>query len=200
MQYTKIELDNILKKHRDGVRANLSGADLSRAGLTGANLSGADLSGADLTGADLSGADLSGADLTGADLSGAYLSGANLSRAGLTGANLSGAENAGLAFAMTRIVPDGEIIGYKKCNDNVIVTLKIPSAAKRSNATGRKCRAEYVEVLKVDGADYAVSKHDGTTRYVVGETVRCDQWDENRWSECSGGIHFFITREEAEEY
>jgi hypothetical protein len=27
-----------------------------------------------------------------------------------------------------------------------------------------------------------------------------DAFDENRWNECSHGIHFFITRKEAEDY
>ena len=101
---TKEEIAAVLALHKawlldreTGVRANLSGADLSSADLRGANLSGADLSRADLSGADLSRADLSGADLRGADLrwanlSGADLRGADLSRADLSGADLSGAD------------------------------------------------------------------------------------------------------------
>jgi len=56
-----------------GVRADLSGADLSGADLSRARLSGADLFGARLSWADLSGARLSGAKLSGADLYGAHL-------------------------------------------------------------------------------------------------------------------------------
>ena len=140
--------------------ANLSGADLSRADLSGANLSGADLYGADLYGANLSRADLSGANLSGANLSGADLSGANLSRADLSGADLSGAKNGELALAMTRILPDGEIIGWKKCAENILVKLAIPADAKRSHAFGRKCRAESARVLEIIGAEKAVSLHD----------------------------------------
>lgn len=36
--------------------------------------------------------------------------------------------------------------------------------------------------------------------YEVGKTVSVDDFDENRWHECSTGIHFFITREEAVRY
>ena len=89
---------------------------------------------------------------------------------------------------------------YKKCQNNTIVKLRIPSRAKRSSATSRKCRAEYVKVLDIYGADAAYSDRDGATIYRKGETVRCDHWDEDRWNECSGGIHFFMTREEAEDY
>jgi hypothetical protein len=191
--------------------ANLSGADLSGADLYGANLSGADLSGANLSGANLSGADLyganlyganlSGADLSGADLSGADLYGANLSKVNLSGANLYGADLPTLLTSRLSILPDeGDIIGWKKCMNGVLVKLKIPHGVKRSNATGRKCRAERVEVLEVIGGDVGISKHDGCTKYVVGETIVCDVWGEDRWVECAGGIHFFITRAEAEAY
>ncbi len=176
-------------------RANLSRADLSRADLSGADLSRADLYGADLSGADLSGADLSGANLSRADLSRADLYGAKL-----YGANLSGAKNAELGIAQTRILPDGDLIGWKKCKGGVIVKLAIPAAAKRSHAFGRKCRAEFADVLEVIGASSGVSSHDNKTEYRVGCRVAADRFDENWQEECSGGIHFFITRIEAENY
>ena len=186
-------------------RANLSGANLYGANLSGANLSGANLYGADLYGAnlyeaDLSRANLSGANLSRANLSGANLSGANLSGANLSGANLYGAKNVELAIAKTRILPEGDLIGYKKCQNSVIVRLKIPEEARRSHAFGRKCRAEFVEVLEVFGADVGISTHDGVTRYEVGKRVACDNWSEDWQAECVGGIHFFITRLEAENY
>ena len=181
-------------------RANLSGAELYGADLSGANLSGAKLSRADLYGAKLYGADLSGADLSGAKLSRADLSRADLYGANLYGANLSGAKNAELGIAQTRILPDGDLIGWKKCKGGVIVKLAIPAAAKRSHAFGRKCRAEFADVLEVIGASSGVSSHDNKTEYRVGCRVAADRFDENWQEECSGGIHFFITRIEAENY
>jgi hypothetical protein len=180
--------------------ANLSGADLSGAYLRGANLSGADLSGAYLSDADLSSANLRGAYLRGANLSGADLRGAYLSGADLSGANLSGAKTAELAIARTRILADGDLVGWKKCRDNVIVKLLIPAAAKRSHAFGRKCRAEYADVLEVVGAEVGVSMHDGNTEYRTGTRVIPDKWDNNWQEECAGGIHFYITRIEAENH
>ena len=182
------------------VRDALEKAVASGADLFGANLSGANLSGANLSGADLSGADLYGADLYGANLSGANLSRADLYGANLYGANLSGARNAELAVAQTRILPDGDLIGWKKCKDGVIVKLAIPAAAKRSHAFGRKCRAEFADVLEVIGASSGVSSHDNKTEYRVGCRVAADRFDENWQEECAGGIHFFITRIEAENY
>ena len=135
-----------------------------------------------------------------ANLSRADLSGANLSGANLYGANLSRAKNAELVIAQTRILPDGDLIGWKKCKDGVIVKLAIPAAAKRSHAFGRKCRAEFADVLEVIGASSGVSSHDDKTEYRVGCRVEADRFDENWQEECSGGIHFFITRIEAENY
>jgi hypothetical protein len=82
----------------------------------------------------------------------------------------------------------------------VIVKLRVPEAAKRSHAFGRKCRAEFADVLEVFGSDHGVSSHDGVTTYRVGQRVMCDAWGEDWMQECSGGIHFFITRAEAEAY
>ena len=143
----------------------------------------------------------------GADLRDANLRDANLYGANLYGANLCGAENAGLPQASTVIVPEGSIIGWKKCRDNKLVKLLIPKDARRSNATGRRCRAEFANVLEIlDMNDKrkkpteAESSHQKGFFYKVGECITCDKWNEDRWNECSGGIHFFITRIEAENY
>ena len=36
--------------------------------------------------------------------------------------------------------------------------------------------------------------------YKIGEMVEVYDFDENRWNECSTGIHFFINRELAKQY
>ena len=169
-------------------------ADLRSADLSGAVLSGADLRSADLRSADLSGADLRSADLSGAVLRSADLSGADLSGAVLSGADLSGAKGAELAIAITRILPAGDIIGWKKLSGGIIAKLRIPADARRSHAFGRKCRAEFADVLEGEG----VSMHDKRFKYSPGTRVQCDQWNEDWAIECTGGIHFWITREEAE--
>jgi len=185
-------------------RAYLSGANLSEANLSRAYLSGANLSEANLSGANLSRADLSEANLSGANLSRADLSGADLSRAYLSGADLSGAQGSDLALAMgMHIPPEGPFWAWKKCrsaNSDVIVKLLIPAEARRSHGSERKCRAEYADVLEVIGATEATSSHDRSVKYRAGERVTADSWDEDRWETCSHGIHFFITRPEAENY
>ena len=159
---------------------------------------------ANLRDANLENADFSGTNLSGADFSGANLGDANLGDAYLIDANLRGVKDADkmqdILISHTSICPEGTVIGWKKCNGDVIVKLEIPAEAKRSNATGRKCRAEYAKVLEVIGADVGISRHDGKTEYRKGGIVKPDAWDDNRWDECSNGIHFFITRLEAENY
>ena len=178
--------------------ADLNGANLRDANLYSANLSCADLRSADLRGANLRCANLSGANLRDANLSCANLSGANLRDANLSCANLSGAKNiSSIVVAQTTIAAEGDLIGYKKLNSNVICKLLIPALAKRSNATGRKCKAEFAIVLEGEGT----SQHDDFFHYRVGETVRPrEPFCENRWEECASGIHFFLTRAEAEAY
>ncbi len=176
-------------RHADLTDAILTGADLRHAALTGAVLTDAALTGAVLTDAALTGADLRHADLTGAVLTGAVL----------TGADLTSAKIPPLAAAQTSICPDGILTVYKKCREG-IVTLQIPANAARSNATGRKCRAEYADVLETPNHEPAHSQHDSSFQYVEGKTVRPAEWCADRWQECAGGIHFFLTRIEAENY
>ena len=142
--------------------------------------------------------DLSRSNLYGSDLSGSNLSGSNLSGSNLSGSDLSGAKNADHAIAQTRILPEGALIVWKKCSNDVLVKLRIPEEAKRSSAFGRKCRAEYADVLEVIGAEVGIGQHDGKTEYRAGMRVTPDKWDENWQEECSHGIHFYITRLEAE--
>ena len=150
----------------------------ARANLRGANMIGADLRGANLRDADLYGADLHDADLR--------------------GANLIGAKNIpALAAAQTSICAEGTLRVYKKTQQGIVI-LEIPADAKRSNATGRKCRAEYAIVLETQDGIPCQSLHDPKFVYEVGATVRPDTWCEDRWQECAGGIHFYLTREEAE--
>jgi hypothetical protein len=193
--------------HADLSGADLSGADLSRADLSGADLSRADLSRADLIRADLSHAYLSGADLShaylsGADLSGAYLSGADLSRADLSGADLSGAvlsgaDLSGACMGNWRILPDeGTIVGWKKLSGGVICKLQINAADAVCSLVGRKCRARAAVVMEGKGR----SSHDLSFTYAPGQTLTVPNFDDDIRIECAPGIHFFITKKEAQEY
>ena len=181
--------------------ADLRDADLRCANLYGANLCGADLRGSNLRCADLRGTDLRDADLRDADLRGADLCGANLYGADLRGTDLYDAKGCYLSCPT-----EGSFIGWKKASGH-IVKLRIPEDARRSSATEHKCRCDkaYVmEIQNMDGTkateDTVRSDHDTNFVYTVGATVEVPDFNDNRWSECAQGIHFFIDRRAAVEY
>ncbi len=205
LKYTSIDkfivrgrnLQDILEDHKKWLdepageethsRANLRDANLSDANLSDANLSGADLSDANLRDANLSDADLSGADLSDANLSGAI-------------------SDEYTAFFALQCPEKGAFVGYKRCG-RYIVELEITKDALRSSATTRKCRcskAKVISITNIDGTESGVesvpSNRDSNFIYRTGEIVSVPDFDECRWNECSTGIHFFITREEAVNY
>jgi hypothetical protein len=90
------------------------------------------------------------------------------------------------------------LYGFKKLSDGTIATLLIPAEANRTaSLIGRKCRAEFAIV--VEGNDSAGHSRKGI-KYTKGETVYPDKYDGDIRVECTNGIHFFLTPEEAEEY
>ena len=189
--------------------ANLGGAYLRDANLRGANLGDANLGGANLTGANLGDANLGGANLGGANLGGANLRGANLGDAylrdaNLGGANLTGAEN--IPYIPLSCPSDGAFIGWKKIK-NCLIKLEIPEDAKRSSATTRKCRCDKAKVLDITHlttnepiTEVTNTSYSPEITYKVGEMVYPDEFDDNRWEECSNGIHFFINKQDAINY
>jgi len=215
---SRADLSGANLRDADLFGANLRGADLRGANLSCANLSNANLFGADLRGANLRDADLRDADLRGANLRDANLFGANLRGADLRGADLRGANlsNANLSGAsMDQMIwdihtvfyplqcPDsGSYIGYKKAS-GLVVELEIPADARRSSATSRKCRASKAKVLSITDINgnpaggQVKSNYDPDFVYTIGETVEVSDFDDDRWNECSTGIHHFITRAEA---
>jgi len=207
-QYTPDELKTILAAHLKWRRS--WGACGTHANLVRANLAGADLAGAYLAGANLVRANLADADLVGADLADADLAGADLVRANLADADLAGAKNIpDMARLLTQIVPEeGAFRGFKKLADGYIAVLDVPETAKRSNATGRKCRVSEAFVARIYHPDHPEadvtegrSQHYSDFIYHKGGTVRPrDAFDDNRWNECGSGVHLFITRAEAEAY
>ena len=138
----------------------------------------------------------------------ADLRGADLSYANLRGANLSCAKN--VPYIPMVCPEEGKFIGWKKAEvegKNVIVKLEIPASAKRSSATSRKCRCDKAKVLEIYNLDGTVAKerkcysnYNNDFIYEVGKTVKVDDFNEDRWNECSQGIHFFINRQEAINY
>ena len=101
---------------------------------------------------------------------------------------------------------DGAFIGWKKVGNHLIM-LEIPDDAKRCSATSQKCRCDKARVLGITNlnTNESISEIENTSycpavTYVVGEMVYPDSFDEDRWNECSHGIHFFINKQDAINY
>lgn len=122
-------------------------------------------------------------------------------------ANLSGEDLREEDLYIPLACPEkGSFIGFKKTINN-IVELEIQEDALRCSATSRKCRcskAKVISITNIDGTPSDMksvrSTFDPTFIYTVGDIVEVTDFDENRWNECSTGIHFFITRQEAVDY
>lgn len=198
----KNELNEILENHKlwlngeGGECANLRGADLRYANLYNIDLRCADLNSADLNSANLRCANLSGASLYNANLYSSNLNNANLNNVKTNmytiGYNLACSE-------------EGSFIGYKKAG-KYIVKLLIMEDSKRNSATTLKCRCDKAKVLDIEKIDTGEkiestpSDYDINFIYKVGEIVKVDNFDENRWNECASGIHFFMNKENAIKY
>jgi len=160
-----------------------------------------------LSEADLRNANLRSANLSEANLYGANLRNANLKSANLSGANLYGAKtNYQTLFFNISCPEKGSFIAYKKAK-GYIIKLSIPASAKRSSATSYKCRCDKAKVLRIENIDGSksdlkqiASNYDKAFIYEVDKFVKVNNFDENRWSECSTGIHFFINRLNAVNY
>ena len=114
-----------------------------------------------------------------------------------SGANLCSA-NLSDVYGLYPIVPEvGAFTAFKKLADGSIAKILIPEDAERVGGfIGRKCRASKAVVLEGSG----VSSHDSRFRYALGEVIMPDEWDSDPRVECSHGIHFFLTRKEAEQF
>ena len=195
---TNEEIKKILENHKHWLKEDTDGWEEMRADLREANLRGADLRGADLREANLVGAFLRGADLRGTDFGRANLVEADLREAKI---------NKNTKISLPISCPDtGVFTAWKKAS-GYIIQLEIPAESKRLSATTRKCRcniAKVVAIQNINGTDSGLlevrSGYDHDFIYKIGETVVVDNFDDNRWNECSTGIHFFITRQEAVEY
>ena len=142
---------------------------------------------------------------------------ANLSSADLSNANLSNADlshSKHMPYIPMVCPEEGSFIGWKKAKviteelmRDVIVKLSIPEDAKRSSAATRKCRCNKAKVLEIYNIDETIAEErkcysyfDEYFVYEVGKIVKVDDFNDNRWIECTNGIHFFINRQEAIDY
>ena len=182
-------LNEILENHNHYLKRDVKGLASMRANLRGANLRYANLRYANLSRANLRDADLRNANLDGANL---------------RDADLRDAKN--IPYIPLECPSEGSFIGWKKIN-KILIKLEIPEDARRSSATTKKCRCDKAKVLGFYdlnstelNIDKIINNSYNTCEYIKSEMVYPDSFDEDRWNECSHGIHFFINKQDAINY
>ena len=209
---------NLVKTNLQGVfllNADLRGVDLRGAYLRGAILECANLENANLGGVDFECANLENANLGGVNLQRANLRGADLRWANLRGANLRGAIFRGVNLDGAILPQNWQIVprvgqsftAFKRVIGGIVLELLIPGSAQRtSSLIGRKCRASEALVVGVahgvaaNNAGIYRSLHCSDFTYEIGKTAREPAFDPDVRIECTTGIHFFMTKEEAISY
>ena len=179
--------------------AYMRGADMSGTNMSYANMSGTNMSYADMSGTNMSYANMSGAYMRGADMRGADMSGTNMRCADMHDANMSYANMRGVDRLRKGIKLSEPIIGWKKCKNDVLVKLEIPRGAIVFSINNNKCRTDKAKVLEIIGSDRAYSNHKFFS-YYVGDVIEIFNFNCEYNVERAKGIHFFKTREEAENY
>lgn len=150
----------------------------------------------DFKGLDLSGLDLSGLDFFNCDLSYSNLKGTRLSYANLYNAKLDEKEK-----IRKGIILKESMIGYKKCRFGIIVKLVIPKGAIVFSINNFKCRTNRAKVIEIsNGENIAYSNYNHSFTYKLRKEIEIEDFDLAYNVECASGIHFFKTREEAENY
>ena len=211
------DFTNLILENMDLENFNLSDMDFSHSNFIGVNLSNVNFCSSQLVNVLLDDCNLQNANLKNANLERASLRRANLTKVDISGARLYAAvlENAILDDIIfddntknfrIHCPEKGAFIAYKKGLNNLIVKLLIPSDAKRVSSTMNCCRCDKAKVLEIknfEGTkffDEAWSTVAEGFCYKLGEWVYAENFNEDRWYDSTGGIHFWMTEEEAKAY
>jgi len=125
--------------------------------------------------------------------------------------------NSNIKDIIPQICPEeGSFIGYKKIvltgehdYGSAIAVLEIPADADRLTGINGKCRCSKAKVVRIETLDseilsdaigISVIHDDNMIKYIPGEMVYPDSFDDNILVECSHGIHFFMSKKEAIDY
>ena len=192
--------------YADSREVTLNDADIFNSNLSYADFGNVSLVGAYLPHSNLTRADFRGANLGWADLRSCVFYDTDLRDCNFMYANLRGSKY--VPYIPFQCPSDGAFVGWKKVN-NVLIKLEIPADAKRSSATTNKCRCDKAKVLgfydslgskELNITELVNDKYGKKCKYVKGEMVYPDFFDEDRWNECSHGIHFFVNKQDAINY
>lgn len=199
MDLTGINLENTDLEWSDFENVILKNANFKNSNLSNVFFEHADLSKAKFKNCIMHTTNLRYANLTDADISGADIFGANLEEANMTGLKYD--EN---TKHYKMVCPEnGAFLGWKTCFNTRLVRLLIPKDARRTSSTLNTCRCDKAKVLAITDPTEtvkfteAVSYVDEDFVYKVGEIAYAKGFNPDRWRDSTGGIHFFMTKEEA---
>ena len=213
----KKDFTNLILENMNLENYDLSDMNFSHSNFINVNLSNTNFYASELVNVLLDDCNLQRTNLKNTNLERASLRRANLTYADIRGAKLYAAvlENA----ILDNIIFDdktenfrihcpeqGAFIAYKKGLNNLIIKLLVPSDAKRVSSTMNCCRCDKAKVLEIknfEGSkffDEAWSTVAENFCYKLGEWVYAENFNEDRWYDSTGGIHFWMTEEEAKAY
>ena len=202
MNLENYDLSDMNFSHSNFINANLSNVNFYSSQLVNVLLDDCNLQSANLKNANLERASLRRVNLTYADIRGAKLYAAVLENAILD--NIIFDDNT--KNFRIHCPEKGAFIAYKKGLNNLIVKLLIPSDSRRVSSTMNCCRCDKAKVLEIknfEGTkffDEAWSTVAEGFCYKLGEWVYAENFNEDRWYDSTGGIHFWMTEEEAKAY
>ena len=202
MNLENYDLSDMNFSHSNFINANLSNVNFYSSQLVNVLLDDCNLQNANLKNANLERASLRRVNLTYADIRGAKLYAAVLENAILD--NIIFDDNT--KNFRIHCPEKGAFIAYKKGLNNLIVKLLIPSDARRVSSTMNCCRCDKAKVLEIknfEGTkffDEAWSTVAENFCYKLGEWVYAENFNEDRWYDSTGGIHFWMTEDEAKAY
>ena len=202
--------------------ANLTNSDLSGCCLMNANFNFACLDHANLTNSNLTYTSIRHASLYCAKLSNAVIEYTNFTNSDIAEVSFDNAKGNNVEYRRGKILSES-IIGYKKCRafdskHDAIVTLEIPKDAVVFSINGDKCRTNKAKVISINLIEdesveinraYSFSSVSLIGRYYgrhyylsyyKGDEINIKNFNCQYNVECSNGIHFFMTKEEAIKY
>ena len=200
---SNLDLHGIDFTDATGENINFSNANLSSANFTGSRFENVNFEKANLQGAILKSCDMRFANFKNADCRGTKFSFTIMEGSKHDGIIIDdNTENYRMHCPET-----GAFLGYKKCFNDLLVTLLIPADARRVCSTTRPCRCDKAKVINITSFDYKEHYKEAWSlcastdfKYTLGEYVFPDSFNPDRWMESTHGIHFWMTPEEAMAY
>lgn len=205
--FEKMDLENFDLSNKDFSYSNFICVNLKRVNFSFSNLENSLLDDCNLEEVNFVNANLQNASMRRANLKSSNISGANLYASILEDAQLENIiYNENTKFFRLYCPEKGAFFAYKKALNNRLIKLLIPGDAKRVSATRNCCRCDKAKVLEISDFenkkyyDEAWSTVAEDFCYKLGEWVYAENFNEDRWYDSTGGIHFWMTKEEAKKY